>query len=355
MNIDGRNSALIGSPFATLGTSFSSANINSNIIYVGHSFHLFEDKSISEVSIRINTKTGTVVSGDIEMHIQEVDMSTGYPNGTDLGTTSTSGTFTAGLYTVFTFSTPVSLTAGKQYCWYIKNLNAAPTTNYIGWSYMSVTDIYGGSTSLQTERRLNSTNSGTSWARSNYSPTWRISFSDDTDIGIPMLNLFTSSVGQDGVGYQTPKGVRMKLRQVLVGMNRVGSYTSTVTLTLRKASDYDTIIATSHNIYDFADLPTTGSTLTSFYFSDVVLEPDTIYVFVKTYVTGSAGVGMYNGALEDTLGLRIRQLTKQIGGLLFSGSTNLSDDTTRDHFVIQLALVGEYEQPFYPQSSIKPS
>lgn len=355
MNIDGRNSALIGSPFATLGTSFSGLNLNSASAWGGHSFWLFEDKNISEVSFRVNSVTGSLASGDIEMHIQEINESTGYPNGVDIATSTTRTALTANQYCVFTFNPAIELTKNKQYCWFVKNLNASPTTNYIALSYLSTTDIYGGSVTLHTERRLNTTNGGSTWSRNAYSPVWRITFDDDTDIGIPIKTTFGSSFGQKGANYTTPKGLRMNLREVLIGATRTGTYASTCHLTIRKQSDYNTIIATSLNTYDQGDLVTNGSNLVAFYFADVILEPNTKYVFVLEYVTGTSGIGLLYAELENNIGDRIITLRHQIGGGINNGDSDFGSSPSYYNLAIHLALIGEYEQPFYQQSSIRPS
>lgn len=353
MRTDARNNGIIGGGFTNIASTFSTFNMNSNNALYGNSFWMFETKSVVEVSVRCNTVVGSLGANDIECHLQEVDEVTGNPSGVDLGVSSTRTALGNNTYVVFTFSTPVELTKNKQYCWFLKNVNASAGSNYIIIGYLTPADTYSIGTATVTERRLTSTNGGSTWARNNYAPIWRISFSDNTDIGIPLRTLFLSTFGQRAVTFKTLKGMRMKLRQILLGVARGTVNTATAKVTIRKTDDFNTVLATSMNIVRQSVLTTSGGSPTSFFFENVVLEPDTKYTFYLEYVSGSSGMGLYYAELENNIGSRIMDLRPQIGGGINNNGTDLYEDPSYYYRVIMLSLIGEYEQPFYSKSTIK--
>ncbi len=344
-----------GCIFSNPYTTFSGAQHTTALVSTGHTFWVAAAKNLSEIGIRISSKTGTINYGEIEVTVYPVNQTTGYPDlttvlGSTTATSNGSYVFTGTNYNRFIFSSPIALGANTLYCFLFRNLNATPASNYFTIEYTAITRLFDASstTSLLVEASLRSTNN-TSWTRGSYGGDWFVTFDDNTSIGLPITNAMNSSNASNmPLLFKTPNS-----RIVMNGFRalgfRSGTYTNTTILRLKRDND---TIADSINYYNFGQY-STGSSPVAFFFDDIILEANTIYTIQLVYTSGTAaGVNMFSFGnifnCIDYLNLRSQFTGESTEGYLNGDKSN----PTR---VTPFTIFGEIENPIYPRSIITPS
>lgn len=320
-------------------TSVSTYNLNSSTTMTGSIFYCCEDMLLSKVYIVIASKTGSPIAADIQISLLGINSATGLPDISDVKGTCTLDSDPVANGTAFvtaTFSSPISLTKGNFYAYTVQNLNAAPTTNYIGLNYQTVTRISDTSNTKPCERRVFSTNSGSSWSASNYDTKYILEDTLNRMYGVGVISSATYS-GSAGGTFTAPK-TSLVMSMLQIYTSRVGTYTNETSIQIIDP-DNQNVIATSTNAIPFSLFPTTPNWV-AYYFDDVVLKPGKMYYWARHYSSGTPGginfptIVLYDVGTEQ----EILKRADQVGGLSVLGTPGAYYASTSENFVIPYLL-----------------
>lgn len=276
----------VGSLINSMSTSHSTYNINSNSIWHGHTFYIESDKNLSSISHLIRTKVGSPLATDILVQVYSLN-ELGNPStllcSTDLDSNPVASSTN---YVPSTFDTPCELEGGNYYSFFVRNINIAPTTNYVGMGYISsIVRLFDGQQNYMRDNRIYSTTNGTSFPKSTYGADYLLNFTDGTYEGFPMVSWGISS-GQAGIVWTSPNQ-KICIKSIGIDLSRAGTYTSIAKLVIY--DEFNNEIARSLNNISFSALATSPQVI-SFFFDNVCLDANRKYFFVREYISSSGGM-----------------------------------------------------------------
>jgi len=288
-------------------TAMTTLALNATATWVAFSWVPTASKNANSVRVYMNPATGTIQNTDISCDIYS-DTS-GSPNASLGTTTAVSGVPANGAsgWVTFTFSSPVSVTAGTQYWIVLKNpstASASPATVYPTYSYGNQ-----GTGPVTTEGILSgygwskkhTTTSGGSWITALAgSVGWRIGYNDSTYDGLPIQALGGGAdkiFGNTEVGnkFTTPGDASFNVIGICGNVGKTGAG-SPLYFNLYSGTTLLASTATIANAVIGA-----GSYLTAYFSSDVVLQPSTTYRYTASQGAGGSASIYYTQNVEITV------------------------------------------------------
>jgi hypothetical protein len=304
-------------------TGTNTLTLNTANTWVAFSFYQQEAKTLNEVRVFFNAKTGTLGANDLTCEIYSI-LSTG-GLGVSLGLSNTlSSPVGTQVFRTFT-GFNLALSAGTEYRIVLKNVNGTPASNNVqlSWnkSFNQPTLLgvggnlsgVGGSNIAETFEVRTTTTGISGFSTSSFNaPAWRLGYSDGSYYGFSqggefsLDGVFGSSSGtvfgtrETGVILTTPLSAVWSLRGGAFIISMVGNPVADLRLRLYQGV---TLIATSATVPRSLFQTGAATSFVSFYFpSTVTLRPGTQYRLVVGVVSGgdSSNLWKINGYLVDT-------------------------------------------------------
>lgn len=321
-----------------------------------YSFILSEAKTLNTVRWFIDYIGGAPATGDIRIDVYSDTANA--PNATLANSTTTTGSFTADSWVSQT-GYSLSLSAGVRYWLVVRNVDAAPTTNFVaikvpvGSMQANFTQGSGDSAFTFTE----SVASGASWGNDGGVGLFPmvLGFSDGTYFGLPFAERLRAqdndatfsvySTRERGTMITTPANGKLIVKCLTFNVARTGSPTGS--LRYRIYSGASPVLVDTTATLLAATLATSGNIPLCFV-TPVTLSPSTIYRFVISETTQSdTSTNRINSTYFPTIDTDANSQTlKPFGsataGTYYNGSTWADNTAEYVPFVMTLEKNGEF-------------
>lgn len=322
------------------------------------SFILPEDKTLNTIKWFIDSKTGSPASGSIRLDIYS-DTSNA-PNATLANSTTTSGSF-ANKTWVSQTGYSLALTAGTRYWIVIRNVDGAPTTNYVdirylegsmgcAWSQYSAVDA--------SFRMLESVNSGSFWGNDNREGTFpfRLDFSDGTYFGFPVGEKVRALEGVAGQGVYssrafgclitTPANASFKVKGVSFQIGKSGTPTGSARCQIYQGTNL--VSGATSNLLLPASIPSAGGIFTFFFPTSITLASATAYRIVVSESTQSDTssnrymITSFKNIDSDSNSQALKPWGATAAATYYDGSSWADDTTQIVPLILHLDSSGEF-------------
>lgn len=268
-NLHRLNTEAIGLPW--LGATTASFALNAAGTWDALGFIPPEALTVSELRFYIADVVGAPVAADISVELQADSATTpGQPSGTALATIALAAAPTVGWRSVPGFAT--ALTAGQQYWFVIKNLNAAPATNYISVGSFSIPSGPVWSAAEYGWSQRGTTNSGASWPsnyRTNDGGAIRVRFTSGLIMGVPIHSHTGYAWGLAEIYAQQMVGsefiVPPNASRRVIGLEFYGRRFGTVTWNIEGRLYKNGVLAATTHAVPYGNVGTGGQVLAAFF------------------------------------------------------------------------------------------
>lgn len=320
-------------PFVLDDSSTSNTTLNTAATWVGSYFVAASAKTVSSISISINSTTGTLTSGDLRLALYSDN---GGKPGTEIEGINSSGAPATGWNTISGYTS--SVTAGTNYWIVIRNMDATPASNNFTISRRSGSISLLGSSSNGSAAVTSggwaasiSTDSGTNWTKSATIASAVIVWSDGTRDGFPIDGSGTSyqvySTREAGLMFFTGN-YPLRVDGVAAMASRTGSPTGALRFRIYEGSGNSrTLVSTTTTT---SGLFTTINYVQMLFPSTITLKGNTWYTVVVAETTNSdASTARYNLA-SYKINSTNRSLMNGLLGDLTRGSITTDGTTWTD-------------------------